>query len=68
MMDIGKEIKNLESEAKRIEEFIGHLQQKLQNERFLQRAPKAIVQAEKDKLLVHQDKLEKIKQQLKTLK
>ena len=68
MIDIDKEIKRLEQESKRIEDFVEHLAAKLKNERFLERAPKDIIEIEKQKLSEHKDKLEKIEQQLKTLK
>jgi valyl-tRNA synthetase len=68
MIDVEKEIKRLEAEAKRIEEFTAHLEQKLENQRFLERAPKEIIEAEKEKLVVNEETLESIKQQLKTLK
>jgi len=68
MIDVGKEIKKLEQEAKEAEEFIVHLEQKLENQRFLERAPKEIIEAEKEKLVENRDKLETIKQQLKTLR
>ena len=68
MMDIDQEVKKLEVEAKRIEEFIVHLAQKLKNERFTERAPKEIIAVEKEKLESNKEKLEIINQQLKTLK
>ena len=67
MIDTDKEIKKLEAEVKRIEEFTVHLEQKLKNQRFLDRAPKEIIEAEKKKLIENQEKLKKIEQQLKTL-
>ncbi|OGY46876.1 MAG: valine--tRNA ligase [Candidatus Buchananbacteria bacterium RIFCSPHIGHO2_01_FULL_47_11b] len=67
-IDIAVEVKRLNSELKRIEEFIGHLEAKLKNERFLERAPKEIVTIEREKLEEHQIKLEKIKQQLASLR
>ena len=68
MMDIVKEVKRLEAEAQQAKNFISHLQQKLENKRFLERAPKEIINAEKDKLAINQNRLEKIEQQLKTLR
>ncbi len=68
MINIDKEIDKLSQEARRIEEFIVHLEGKLKNQRFLDRAPKEIIEAEKEKLESNQKKLEKINQQLKTLK
>ena len=68
MIDIAKEVPRLEQEAKRLAEFITHLEQKLKNQNFVSRAPAAIVEAEKEKLNTSKENLEKIKQQLKTLK
>ncbi|MFA5022597.1 MAG: class I tRNA ligase family protein [Patescibacteria group bacterium] len=68
MIDIEKEVPRLQQEAARLAEFIIHLEQKLTNETFITRAPKDIVAAEKEKLAVSKENLEKINQQLKTLK
>ena len=68
MIDIGREVKRLTLEANRIKVFIAHLEQKLENQRFIERAPGEIVEAEKEKLIVNKEKLELINQQLKTLK
>ncbi len=68
MLDIVQEVKRLTQEADRLAEFIGHLEQKLTNQRFLERAPEEIIKAEKEKLEINKTKLEKIQQQLKTLK
>ncbi len=67
MMDIAAEVARLEKEAVRVEQFVQHLAAKLENQRFLERAPKDIVDNEKVKLIEHQDLLEKIKQQLASL-
>jgi len=67
IIDIKEEKIRLEKEVKRIEEFIQHLSVKLENKHFLDRAPKEIIEVEKNKLNVNQESLEKIKQQLKTL-
>ncbi|MFA6410115.1 MAG: valine--tRNA ligase [Candidatus Buchananbacteria bacterium] len=68
MIDIEKEVPRLEQEAERLADFIVHLEQKLANETFVTRAPKDIVAAEKEKLELSKENLEKINQQLKTLK
>jgi len=68
MIDIEKEVKRLESEVVRLEDFNSHLQEKLKNQRFLDRAPKDIVEKEKEKLEINKEKIEKINQQLTTLK
>ncbi len=68
MIDIKKEIVRLEEEAKRLSDFINHLEVKLTNEKFVAKAPKEIVEIEKQKLKDNQENLEKINQQLKSLK
>ena len=68
MMEIAKEIARLQKEAGEIKTFIEHLEQKLENKRFMERAPKAIIESEREKLITNREKLEKIEQQLKTLK
>jgi len=68
MIDITKETSRLTVEAARVEEFIVHLEQKLQNQKFLERAPKDIIENERKKLTENKENLGKIKQQLKSLK
>jgi len=68
MIDIAKESQRLGQEAKWLSDFIIHLEEKLTNKKFTERAPKEIVRAERDKLISSKENLEKIKQQLKTLK
>ncbi|MFA6322044.1 MAG: valine--tRNA ligase [Candidatus Buchananbacteria bacterium] len=68
MIDVAKETKRLSEESQRLQDFIKHLEEKLQNAKFTDRAPKEIVAAEKEKLAQSQDQLEKITQQLKSLK
>ncbi len=67
-INIEKEVERLEKEALEINDFILHLKQKLENERFLERAPKEIIKGEKEKLQISKERLKKITQQLKTLK
>ncbi|MDX9893518.1 MAG: valine--tRNA ligase [Patescibacteria group bacterium] len=67
MLDIVKETKRLEQEADRIAEFVTHLEQKLSNEHFVERAPKDIIANEKIKLVQNQERLAKIRQQLEGL-
>ena len=68
MINIDKEHQRLTKELKRVEEFVQHLAVKLENKRFLERAPKDIIEKEKVKLIENQEKLKQIKSQLKTLK
>ncbi|OGY52077.1 MAG: valine--tRNA ligase [Candidatus Buchananbacteria bacterium RIFCSPHIGHO2_02_FULL_56_16] len=68
LLDVKKETTRLQQEAARIETFVNHLEAKLKNQRFLDRAPKAIVVAEQEKLVLHQEKLVLIKRQLESLK
>ncbi|NUM25607.1 MAG: valine--tRNA ligase [Candidatus Buchananbacteria bacterium] len=67
MIDVAKEVKRLTEEMTRLTDFVQHLEQKLSNERFLERAPKEIIAAEKEKLESNKLKLASINQQLKTL-
>lgn len=68
MIDVKKEVKRLAEESQRLADFILHLEEKLKNPKFTERAPEEIVLAEKKKLDDSQDQLEKIKQQLNSLK
>ena len=68
MIDIGKEVSRLNLEVKRVKDFIIHLENKLQNQKFLERAPKNIIANEQKKLEENKENLGKIQQQLKSLK
>lgn len=58
VIDIPTEIARYQKEVERLESEIRRAQGKLQNESFVAKAPEAVVQAEKDKVLAYQQDLE----------
>lgn len=67
LIDIGAEQKRLNKEIERLTHQRSALERKLSNEDFLRKAPPEVVEAEKDKLRSFNDKLRKLKQNLKRL-
>ena len=68
LVDIAKEIERLEGEHKRLEGEIKRASGKLANESFVAKAPKNVVDAEKEKLEKYQDLCQKVEKRLETLK
>lgn len=65
VMDIVKEKVRLQKEIDHVAPFVHSLEKKLQNKGFVEAAPKAVVEAEQQKLDEAREKLEKLKQQFK---
>ncbi len=68
LVDFEKEIKRLEGELSNIENEIARASGKLSNNGFLEKAPKALVEAERAKLDKYLDMRDKLKAQLDGLK
>jgi valyl-tRNA synthetase len=49
LVDVQKEIERITKELEAAKKFLGSLQAKLSNEKFVSRAPEAVVAAERDK-------------------
>ncbi len=64
LIDIDKEIARLEGEAKRLEGEIRRAQGLLSNSRFVDKAPAAVVEEERNKLAKYSDMLAAINQRL----
>ena len=64
-VDIGKEKIRLQNEIATVEPYLVGLEKKLANQEFVKNAPAAVVEKEKQKLSEAQEKLEKLKNQLK---
>ena len=64
LIDIDKEVARLEGEAKRLEGEIKRAEGLLSNSRFVDKAPAAVVQEERDKLAKYHDMLAAINQRL----
>ncbi len=68
IIDLDKEVERLEKEIATTEGLLKSVQGKLANKNFVDRAPEAIVNKEKDKLDHYGESLEKLKAHLKTMK
>ena len=68
MVDIDKEIKRLEKELNEIKSEIKRAEGKLNTDGFVNKAPEAVVQEERDKLEEYKNKKIKITERLKELK
>ncbi|MBI2464175.1 valine--tRNA ligase [Candidatus Peregrinibacteria bacterium] len=66
MMDFETERKRLQEECKKIASYIQGLETKLLNKNFIQRAPKNIVEKEKEKLETARSHLQKIEEQVRS--
>lgn len=64
MVDLEAERKRLEKEIERNQAEVVRLEARLNDRAFLNKAPAAVVDKERDKLAVVKDKLERLKQQL----
>ncbi len=64
MVDVVAERQRLEKEMALVQNEISRLEQRLKDERFLSKAPAAVVEKERQKLQSHQDRLERLKQEL----
>jgi len=67
MVDLKAEQKRLEKEIARDYAEVTRLEERLNNQGFLEKAPPAVVEKGRDKLAVVKDKLERLKQQLTRL-
>ena len=67
-MDYDKERERLESEIKKIEGEIKRAEGKLSNKGFVDKAPEAVVNKEKEKLADYKDLLEKTKESLEEIR
>jgi valyl-tRNA synthetase len=67
-INIGEERARLEKEIARIEGETSKAQNKLANASFIQRAPAAVVQQEKERLASFEATLEKLEEQLRKLR
>jgi len=66
MVDIRAERKRLEQEIAQSQAQIASLEARLGDKAFLAKAPEAVVAKERDKLSMRKDKLERLKEQLKS--
>ncbi|MFA6594520.1 MAG: valine--tRNA ligase [Candidatus Buchananbacteria bacterium] len=65
LADAGKETERLTKEIAVTEKYLNGLRVKLENGEFVKNAPKAVVEKEKEKLAVAEEKLAKLREQVK---
>ncbi|GAI17607.1 unnamed protein product, partial [marine sediment metagenome] len=65
MVNMEAERRRLQKEIEQSQAEVAQLEARLKDEAFLTKAPAAIVDKERSKLAVKQDKLERLKQQIK---
>ena len=68
LIKIEDEIKRLEGEAEKLEKEVDRVVKKLGNERFVAKAPEAVVAAERDKEKVYRDQLTLVQERITSLK
>ena len=66
LIDIEKETARLQKELDKLNKGIESTKNKLNNERFISKAPAEVVQAERDKLATAQEKINSIEERIKT--
>ena len=67
LVDIEKELERLGKEKKNLEQEIQRANGKLSNTKFVEKAPEAVVQEERNKLAKYQDMLGKVEERLAAL-
>ena len=68
LIDVEAEVKKLESQLQHLQGFLAGVQKKLQNERFVQNAPEAVVAMERKKQSDAEEKIAALKESIDTLK
>ena len=67
-IDVEAEVLEIESEIKRLTGFIGGIEKKLSNERFVSGAPETVVNSEKKKLIDGKEKIANLQSNVKRLR
>ena len=64
LVDVAKEIARITKELEAAQKFLKSLEGKLSNEKFVSRAPEAVVNAEREKAAKHRDLIAQLEQSL----
>ena len=64
IVDVAKEIARITKELEGARRFLASLESKLSNEKFVSRAPEAVVNAEREKASKHRDLIVQLEQSL----
>ena len=67
LIDTKKEIARLTKELEKVRKGAASTAGKLKNERFLSKAPEAVVQSEREKLAAAEEKISSLEQRIKQL-
>lgn len=67
LVDVAKELARIEKELEAARKFLTSLEAKLSNEKFISRAPEAIVAAEREKAQKHRDLIAQLEQSQESL-
>ena len=64
LVDVAKELARITKELEAAKKFLSSLEGKLSNEKFISRAPEAVVNAEREKAAKHRDLIAQLEQSL----
>ena len=64
LVDVAKELARINKELEAAKKFLSSLEAKLSNEKFVARAPEAVVNAEREKAAKHRDLIAQLEQSL----
>ena len=67
LVDVAKELARINKELEAAKKFLTSLEAKLSNEKFVSRAPEAVVNAEREKAAKHRDLIAQLEQSLKAM-
>jgi len=67
LVDVAKEIARITKELEGAKKFLNSLEAKLSNEKFVSRAPEAVVNAEREKAAKHRDLIAQLEQSLEAM-
>ena len=68
LVDVAKEVERIGKELEKAQKFLKSIQGKLSNEKFVSKAPEAVVAAEKEKSAKTATLIEQLEQSLQALK
>jgi valyl-tRNA synthetase len=64
LVDVAKELARINKDLETAKKFLNSLEAKLSNEKFVSRAPEAVVNAEREKAAKHRDLIAQLEQSL----
>ena len=67
LVDVAKEVERITKELEKNQKFLSSLEAKLSNEKFVARAPEAVVNAEKEKAAKTRDLIAQLQQSLEAM-